>query len=156
MKLLLARICCLIFVITILPACKRSLQNKLSEAIENNCGKNPRKDCRIILANVTDFKWDRVYLFGSWTTPDAISSKLGTGYDDDGTYDDTQRLIFTRGSRIIYEEDINYLNGDKKIMFNIPDDSIFQRKRYYTSEQAVFNVERGDDEFSKYTLSASR
>lgn len=138
-------------------ACKKSLQNQLADKIEKDCGTNPGPKCRIVLSEVTQFKWDKVYLFGSWTEADSISRNIGFKYNGDGTYDDTQHLVFTNGKQIVYQEDIDYLNGDKKILFDDSADSLFQTKRSYTRSEAIFSAVRNHDaDFGKYSLSKTQ
>jgi hypothetical protein len=147
---------CLLLLV-VLAGCKNSFQHKLAERIKQKCGTQPKAGCAINLKDVTTFKWDRMYLFGSWTTSDSIASKIGFKYDSDDTYDDTQRILFTDGNKVVFEEDIDYLNGDKEILFDTTDDTLFQSKSYYTSSEAIFDAIKNDDkEFAEYSLTHAK
>jgi len=94
-----------------------------------------------------------MYIFGSWTKPNSISHAIGFKYENDGTYDDTQRVLFTDGNKIAFEEDIDYLTGPKEILFDILNDSIFQTKGYYIPSDVTFKIRKNTGgDFSDYEL----
>ena len=143
----------IIMIAAVFSACKKSLQTEIANKIRKDCGTTPSASCKFILKNATSFDWDKMYIFHSWTTADSIASRLKIPYTGDDIYDDTERIIFTMGKKIVYEEDIDYLNGKKEILFDDVNDTLIDRKKFYTTSEAVFTIERDKDKkFSEYYL----
>ena len=153
MKLFIRNTAAIILFSTAFISCKPSLQNQLADKIKQDCGVDPTGDCRIALANVTTFKWDRMYLFEYGIISDSISSRIGFKYSGDNIPSDTQRIIFTDGKQVVYEENFDYLNGDKEVQFNDSDDTLFTGKKYCTPAKAIFKVWRDKEKkHSEYYL----
>jgi hypothetical protein len=153
MPLLLKKVIFSIPIVVLLSGCGNNLQNRVAERITQECGNKPMPNCKIELRTVTEFKWDKMYIFGSWTTSDSISKTIGFKYSGDDIGDDTQIILFTNGKQIVYQEDIDYLNGSKKILFDDENDSLFLSKKYYSPSEAIFRVNLDTTaEFAKFYL----
>ncbi len=89
-----------------LSAC-RSKENRFSAALkaasENALRSNPP---RIDIGSVTDFKWDRLFIFGPYTSTNTINSALGyqwpeasrTGLEMSDTFN---LLVFERNGQVV-------------------------------------------------------
>lgn len=105
-----------------LIGCNKSNKNvlgKLSDYIKKEMSNiDIRNDsCQIDLNNVTDFKWDKLFVFPEWSMPEDIKGAIGLQkYDGEYVKDDTKRLVFTMNNLIVYEED--YSVNSKKVNFS--------------------------------------
>ena len=89
-----ARLC--LFVVVGLAGCK-SLSDKIISRVENKCQYVKYNGCEIALTEVTDFTWNKMYLFNSWTTTDSITKFIGFRYSgSDDVQDKNTRMIFTK------------------------------------------------------------
>jgi hypothetical protein len=93
-----------LLIIVFLSGCENTLKNKIIGKVDHECGNNSKLSCVIILKDITKFKWDKMYLFGSWTTSDSIRKVIGFNYEGDDAQDDYKRMLFTYGYNVVYEE----------------------------------------------------
>lgn len=130
--------------LSILCGCKNTITHGLITKANHECGNHSKLGCTIALKDITKFKWDKVYLFGSWTTSDSISKVIKIGYQGDDVQDDYRRLLFLSNNMVVYEEDFkpfDYYNST--ISFSNTIDSLLQAKRkYFTPVTAIFVVEK--------------
>jgi hypothetical protein len=117
-----------------------------SERVEARIAAKIHRDCRagapctIRLADVTDFAWDRVCVFGYGARAEQIERAIGTAYPNWVEF--TRPMIFLSDARIVYSE-------------NAPDDveqpiaggvyfDVAQSDGYrcFTPESAIYRVER--------------
>ena len=99
------------------------------------------------MKDVTKFKWDKMYLFGSWTISDSILHVIGFKYEDGDVPDDNRRMLFVLDGKVVYEEDFKSLDYYTSTL-NFPevDDSLRKSpKPYFTPEDAIFVVEKHSD-----------
>ena len=95
--------------------------------------------CTIEIKDVTEFQWDKMYVFKYNSSIEDITKAIGSS---PGHYSEfTRKIFFTRGNRIVYseEEDANVerlLNGE--VVFDIPDSINY---KVYPIERAKFKVE---------------
>jgi len=77
-----------------------SIEGKLVTTIKTNCGEST--GCMIRLRDVTDFAWDRVYVFNYAVTKDQIENIIGTPFP---RYEEFKRsIIFLDGGKVVYSE----------------------------------------------------
>jgi hypothetical protein len=133
-----------ICVLLLLPACKSSLKTDLLNSIDRGCSADTRSKCIIILKDVTKFRWDRMYLFGSWVTSDSISEMIGFSYNGNDVEDDYRRMLFTFGEKVVYEEDFKSLDSyASTLIFPGLSDSLHNKRvPYLTPKEAIFVVEK--------------
>lgn len=77
-----------------------SIEGKLVTLIKTTCGEST--GCTIRLRDVTDFDWDRVYVFNSAATKDQIEKVIGAPFPG---YEEFKRsIIFLNGGKVVYSE----------------------------------------------------
>jgi hypothetical protein len=69
------------------------------------------------LASVTSFEWDRVYVFGPYSTPEQIREQLGFDWPaaEDSKIEDADwmnLLVFVRDGRVVHAYEHDRGNGD--------------------------------------------
>jgi hypothetical protein len=72
----------------------------LSESVTRAVATANREGSNLVLADVTDFPWDRVVLVAPGTPREAISRRLGTEFDGLLGYDAGDLLVFLRGGEV--------------------------------------------------------
>ena len=95
-----------------------SIEGKLVTTIKATCGEST--GCTIRLRDVTDFDWDRVYVFNYAVTKDQIEKVIGAPFP---RYEEFKRsIIFLNGGKVVYSEadptDIEGLLNDQ-VVFDI-------------------------------------
>ena len=91
----------------------------------------------VVLAEVTPFAWDRVFVFARRTPPERISDALGFEFTGDLPYDvESQELfVFVRGGELVRFAD--YRGRDRFVGLDRPVQPLFP-------DEAVFQVGRGE------------
>lgn len=112
------------------------IERKLSVKISEVC-RHPNT-CTIRLTEITDFNWDKMYIFRVGATHDDINKALNTPLPVYTEF--TRKLIFIRESKIIYREDWpstmdGLENGD--MVFSMPVDKFYAE---LTPDTAEFEV----------------
>jgi hypothetical protein len=104
-----------------------------------------KQACRLPLKDVTDFKWDKVYIFSERTSLEEIDRTLGFHYK---YWEDTgERIIFVSNTEVVYHEDrfpdAETKNGTTLYMIS---------NRTYIGQYntAVFSVEKKEIKEDKY------
>lgn len=92
--------------LVVLQSCGRpaidphSIEGKLVTQIKTTCGEST--GCTIRLKDVTDFDWDRVYVFNHANTKDQIEKVIGAPFP---RYEEFRRsIIFLKGGKVVYSE----------------------------------------------------
>src|SRR5919106_57968 len=96
----------------------RSFEGKLVTQIKTTCGEST--GCTIHVRDVTDFDWDRVYVFNYAVTKDQIEKVIGAPFP---RYEEFKRsIIFLNGGNVVYSEadptDIEGVINDQ-VVFNL-------------------------------------
>ena len=92
-----------LLIIAIMSGCKGEVESSLIGKINQECENQTKSKCRIALKDATPFSWDRLYFFGSWTTPEAIATATGLQYQGEYVPDDYRRLLFIQGGKVMHE-----------------------------------------------------
>ena len=124
---------------------EKVIKPKIAARINNQCS---QAECVINLKDVTEFKWQKMYLFKTGTSLENIDRALGFHY----LYfeDIADRIIFVLDKKVVYHED-EFTNPESKprggVIFQISD-----IVPYYTtdSSNAYFNVKRESVNGNKY------
>lgn len=114
-----------------------SIEGKLVARIKTTCGES--NGCTIRLRDVTDFDWDRVYVFNYAVTKDQIGKIIGAPFP---RYVEFRRsIIFLKGGTVVYSEaDPTDIEGplNDQVVFDIA-----ERGNYRTySSESRFEVQR--------------
>ena len=134
-----------LLIIAVLSGCKSSVTDSLISKINQDCGNQTKSTCTVVLKDVTKFKWDKLYFFGSWTTSDSIKKVIRVNYDGEDVQDDYRRMLFTYNNKVVYEEDFKSFDYSNSTV-NFPDiiDSLLHAKPpYFTPSDAIFTAEKG-------------
>lgn len=79
---------------------KTSLSEKIINEIDGNCKINGT--CVITMKEITDFKWDKMVVFGVGTSAVEVSQALGLEYT--GSTDLMSGMIFVLNNKVVHEE----------------------------------------------------
>jgi hypothetical protein len=114
-----------------------SIEGKLVTKIKTTCGEST--GCTIRLRDVTDFDWDRVYVFNYAVTKDQIEKVIGAPFPQ---YEEFKRsIVFLKGGKVVNSEadptDIESVINDQ-VVFDIAAQGNY---RVYSSESR-FEVQR--------------
>ena len=137
----------LLFLLFASSSCDRSIEAKLAKRGED-CG---AKGCEINLTDITDFEWDKVYIYNHPTTLENVSDTLGIRYEN--FVEHRRPIIFLYKNKIVHAE--NHMLWSDEI-----DDGqvVFDEYNYYlhvyTSNNAKFILrkERYSSDVSFYLL----
>lgn len=135
-------------IVVLLYACTSSLKSDIFSKVDRDCGPGSNSNCTVVMKDVTKFKWDKMYLFGSWTIADSISQIIGFNCDGGDVPDDYRRMLFVLDGKAVYEEDFKALDS-YTLTLNFPEvgDSLRKSpKPYFTPEDAVFVVQKNNDD----------
>ncbi len=96
--------------------------------------------CTIGIKEVTDFAWDKVYVFRTTATSDDINNALGTPLHTDVEF--SRKIVFLKEGRIVYSEVWpsnleNWEDGD--VVFVMPVDRVYVE---YTPDTSEFIVSK--------------
>jgi hypothetical protein len=122
MRLLIAGMLLLVFfescgTMTVDP---NSIEGKLVTRIETSCRES--SGCTVRIREVTDFAWDRVYVFKTTARKYQIEEIIGAPFPQ---YEEFKRsMIFVKGGKLVYGEanptDVEAPINDQ-VIFDIPD-----------------------------------
>lgn len=130
--------------------CKGRVESNLINEINQKCGNQTKIICKVALKDATPFTWDKLYLFGAWTTADAINETIGLDYHGEDVPDDYRRMLFIQGNKVVYEEDFQPFDYEQSTI-NFPEliDSLSQAKSpFLTPGNALFIADRTKIEYS--------
>lgn len=121
----------------ILTSCSQSvgIHNKvLEKSISSALEKESVKE--IDLNTLTDFDWDKAYIFTPYTTQETINKQLGVKFKDPSNIDyrdDIYLIVFLGKNKVVQYIEIptkyGYLSNENKDGFT-PSDAILKIKKY--------------------------
>jgi hypothetical protein len=100
----------LLLLVVALAGCTGLLEGRLMQEVNQRCSSPTQSGCTIVLKQLTPFAWEIVYFFGSWTTPESIQKVIGFGYEGEAVEDDYTRILFTKGTAVVHEEDYHKID----------------------------------------------
>ena len=108
---------CAIGILLISTGCNKSIEDKIGKKIEDEC--SSKTACVISIKTITDFEWEKMYVFGSSARLEDINKALGFEYP---YYKEFSRIIvFMDNGKIVYHEEnssnVEHLE-DKDVIFN--------------------------------------
>jgi len=131
----------ILFMGLILVGCQpASIKRKIADNIENKCKGIDSCTTTINMQEVTDFKWDKLYLFKEGASLEDVNKALGFAYP---YFEDiASRIIFVSDNKIVYHED-EFPNPEAKptagIIFRYNDNAIIHSCNF---SNAIFNVKK--------------
>lgn len=150
MKPLVKNALSILLFIAITSGCKGEVESSLIRAINQKYESQPKSRCSVALKEVTPFAWDKLYLFGSWTTSTAIAEATGLEYHGEYVPDDYRRMLFIQGDKVVHEEDYKPFDYNTSTI-DFPEliDSLSQAKSpFFTPATALFLADKGKIEQS--------
>lgn len=122
---------------------------KLKNTIENNWQNGVKE---INLKDVTEFEWEKVYIFQPYTQKEFIDEKLGFDFEDNEEsgieyYDNITLLIFVEGDKVVFFHDLPNTIAD---LSAITDGSFYKRN------EAIFDVLKTQEGWYELTLKEKR
>jgi hypothetical protein len=100
--------------------------------------------CRIVMSEITDFQWDRMYAFKYVATLEQVQQALGTPPPQHTEF--TRKIVFLNYGTVVYMEEVP-ANVEHRtageVSFDIPDSAVY---RAYDRERAVFLARKETEE----------
>ena len=125
----------------IIGGCKQNLKQKIINYYNHYSNANA---CTVSINDLTTFEWDKMYVFGSSSNNETISSTVNFIYTGKPINTGFRRIFFSWGKREMYEEDYRPRSYQNSVIdFKNIDDSILNIRAYsYTQEDALFMIEK--------------
>lgn len=96
----------IILLLSLSSGCQNDkLSQRIVETIDNKCDQG-NGYCNVPIAEITDFKWDKMAIFGVGSSNKEVSEALGVEYED--STDLMTGIVFAYNNKIVYKEDIPY------------------------------------------------
>ncbi|MEI4771995.1 hypothetical protein WAX74_20575 [Psychrobacillus sp. FJAT-51614] len=130
------KITVIIFSLLLLVGCSQSnvQQNtKLEESIHSIV--EDKNISEININSLTNFDWDKAFLFAPYTTQESIEEQLGVDFKDPSKIDirdDIYLLVFLNGKKVVHYAEVNRQQYD----FSIGE------KEYLTPSNDSINIDR--------------
>ena len=132
--------------LTTIFSCKRNnIESKIADRVEDICTSS---SCTIDMENLTDFSWDKMYVFKYTAPQDEVINVVGSIPERFTEF--TRKIIFTSNGKIVYsEEGQTDISGLVKgeVVFDIPDSVNFKS---YEIEKAIFKADKKEFERGYY------
>lgn len=151
MKKLLFQLFILIFLI--LSGCQY-LSNNLGDKIIKEIDKKRDQSgsCKILMKDITVFKWDKMVIYEVGSSNNEITKALGVEYQD--SVDLISGVVFVYNNKIVYKEKVPYnperstkMNyyvenepGQPNCMAFTPDNAIFEGSREQVDEKFYYAI----------------
>lgn len=104
-------VCCSILIL----GCSKSFDRKIADYIDESCKATEQESCVVDLNQITDFEWDRMFVFGGVTISEEISEAIGFDCACDAVQDNYMRIVFLKDRKIVMESE--YYGLDGKVQF---------------------------------------
>src|SRR5438270_12203361 len=137
----MVRLAIVILALVLLESCGRksinpnSVEGKLVARINSTCQSS--SVCTIRVRDVTNFDWDKMYVFKHTATSDQMNKAVGLPLPPYKEFE--RKMIFVSGRKVVYSEaeptDVEK-PIDQEVIFDIPDDA--QYKSY--ARDSLFTV----------------
>jgi hypothetical protein len=118
-------------------SCRNNIEKRIG--IKGRDCYNTKQNCEVIISQITNFKWDKMFVFDPPETLDAMNRAMGVDYSK--YYEDyTRAIVFLNGNKIVhYENNRADAEGvvDGQVVFDFPDSLKYQ---VYTPRSAKFKL----------------
>lgn len=132
------KISCLVLLITLITSCTQN--NDIERKIKQQIKDCKDDSCRVSIRQLTNFKWDKMYVFNNPTAPGDIDQVIGLRYPYYVEF--TRTIVFLDKDKIVhYENHHSKAEGptDGEVLFGYPDSLKFQ---VYKPDQSIFRAKR--------------
>ncbi|NET37570.1 MAG: hypothetical protein F6K19_37055 [Cyanothece sp. SIO1E1] len=110
---------------------------KVSDKILSTLEKCDPSNCIFNMEEVTDFEWDRMYIFGEYSDQEYITRVIGMEWSGSMVSDGNKRFVFIDKDTVVYVED--YSPNQVNIQFR-PLDWMGDEIANYNRNEAIFTV----------------
>ncbi len=124
--------------VLILSACDNGIKSFEKRIVAQIKACANKSNCLVSIGDITDFKWDTLYVFKYNATYNDVQKAIGT--KPPNYTEITRKIIFTlKGSIVYFEELPTDVSGviENEVVFNIPDTKTYKS---YTIDSANFHV----------------
>lgn len=133
-RIIIAKI--LPFSLLFLFACQtNNFDAKIVSYLKDNCNNFP---CTIRISEITNFEWDRMYVFSKGATMEIIQEAVGQYIPEKTQF--TRKIVFTKNDNVVHYEElptiIDEIVSNQVYFDNVEDD----KREIYTVENAVFEA----------------
>jgi len=119
-----------------LIACSNNIERKIGSK-GKNCG--TVSNCTVIISQLTDFAWDKMFVFDATESLQDINKIMGIDYSQ--YFEDyTRSIIFTKNNQIVHNENNKWDPEDAvdgEVIFDYPDSVKYT---IYTPTSAQFTL----------------
>lgn len=141
----------LMILFTLLIGCtKASLEKRIRNKIED-CNSDK---CKIIIDQLTDFKWDKLMVSNGYLSPEQIEAAIGMDYPY--WKNNTRPMIFLYKNKIIYhennEDNVEHILNNQ-VVFHHPDSVKYQ---IFTPKTAIFRAKRVEVSYGDHYFELSK
>lgn len=127
------------FVLPIMISCSKSgvVEQRIGDRV-NTC--KPTEACIINIKELTDFQWDKMFVFTSGARNEDIDKAIGIKYPDFVEF--TRLMVFTKDGKIVHrEKESTNIEGAVNGQVNF-EGSYVDRFSLYMSDTALFRAEK--------------
>lgn len=136
--------------------CRKPLNKQIVDQIKQDCNIRSNMDsCIIDINDFVDFKWDKMYVFPSWSMPEDISLIIGFKYNGEYVKDGTRKILFLDKTRIVYEESYDVTPGKEKFDFIDscwPSICEFHNSKFIVKKMKPINIHDTSDYYRLYPI----
>ena len=121
-----------------------SLEKKIKNEIEE-CNSDK---CKIVINQLTDFKWDKMLASNRYLSPEQIEAAIGVDYPY--WKNNTRPMIFLYKNKIVYyennDDNVEHILNNQ-VIFNQPDSIKYQ---IFTPSTAIFSAKRVEMSYGEH------
>lgn len=126
------------FLSLILFSCQgRTFEDKIVDKIKDSCKEFP---CSIRIGEITDFEWNKLYVFNYGASPSQIEKVVGRYVPENTKF--TRKIIFTNKGKIVHYEELQ-TNVEATINNQVYfDDTVEKGYEIYSVNNANFKAQK--------------
>tara|TARA_Y100001935_G_C17269936_1_gene491351 strand:+ start:856 stop:1392 length:537 start_codon:yes stop_codon:yes gene_type:complete len=127
------------YLIVTLMTCNQSIADIMTDTLDQKC--TLEELCEFDLSVVTDFEWDKVYIFREYFTEEDISKTIGINWTGSEVGNNNQRFVFIKDNKVVYVEDFDTFNTNVQFRrMNWVEGTPASEPIKYSRKEAVFIV----------------
>ena len=142
----------ILFSVSLFGCYEQTVENKIVAHIENNCKQLP---CVVRIREITDFDWDKTYVFDEGADIGEIEKVVGT-YIPERTRV-TRKLVFTKDGKVVHYDELptnierivdNQVGFDNAGNYShktyLVEDAVFEAQKYLQSDGTYYHLKQKD------------
>jgi hypothetical protein len=148
------RFCILTLALSLLLGCSTpgALERRIGEKVESCKSDAP---CIVRIKDLTDFQWDKMYVFSYGAYPEYIEKALGAPLPDYVEFQ--RRMVFLKDGKIVYREDeptdvehmvdgevtFGGMNTEPSYVLFTPETAVFSAAKHKHSNGVAYSLTQG-------------